>query len=425
VIQWWRRRSVLFRDGSIGVLVMLLGASGVLWDSPNTDTWPERIAGLALAGASGVAVALRRRNPSAALVIALVSATVAVPAGFDAGTDFLAAVICGYTAAAYPNWFSPRRVFAAMALVAVVASALSVPFAGYSVLEAAGGLLLLVMLVTLTVGLGTSVRSLRQTAMELAARNAELEALRRAEAERAVAEERTRIARELHDLVAHHVSAIVVTARAGIRAGEMTDPARTALQTVVDTGTEALTAMRRLVSVLRASDDEAELEPQPGLAELGGLVDSFRRIGLRVDFEQPPLAVPADVGLTAYRIVQEALTNVLRHAGTRRAWVKVTAEDGLIVTVEDDGRGPAPDHVHAGLLPPEGHGQRPPEGHGQRPPEGHGLLGMRERAALVDGVLELDRSPRGGWRVRAWLPLGRTAPRATDDRTVVPWRRVS
>lgn len=396
-----------------GVAALVAGVIGVFVADASRALWPL---GVATAISAAAAITVRRARPGLGFVLALVATVMSIPAQFEAGTDIIAAVLCGYTVVAYRSPFSPSRALLALLGTAVIGLALSIPFFDQSAGDFLASAILMVLLSLLTVGLGNSVRSQRLVAEELAARNIELVALRRAESERAVAEERTRIARELHDLVAHHVSAMVVTARAGAKsAQDLPSTTRDALQTVVASGSEALDAMRRLVAVLRSSDDEAELHPQPDLSEIGELVESFRRVGLRVDLDLVVRhTVDGAAGLTAYRIVQESLTNVLRHAGTRHAWVTVQVEGGaLVVAVDDDGSGADPASAPTGT--------------------GHGLTGMRERATLAGGRLDLSRSTHGGWRVRAELPV--TNPTALPARAGGPhpgsaevvesWRRVS
>jgi len=221
-----------------------------------------------------------------------------------------------------------------------------------------------------------------------------------------VVEERTRIARELHDVVAHHVSAIVIRAQAAERlAPGRPEVAVDALGWIADAGKEALTGMRHAVHVLREADghravelaphgDRAvELAPQPTLADLRGIVERLAPVGLDVEIALPdPLpAVDPQVELAAVRIAQEGVTNTLRHAEARRAVVRVAEEAGhLVVAVDDDGR--------SGRVP-------------ALSASGHGLRGMAERAAACGGRLDIARSDLGGWSVRATLPYhqnGRT-----------------
>jgi signal transduction histidine kinase len=227
--------------------------------------------------------------------------------------------------------------------------------------------------------IGIFMRARRQAAA-LAERNAALE--RRAE--QAVAAERARIARELHDIVAHHLSVMVLQA-AGARASGK--PAGSALQKIERSGREALTEMRRLLGVLREPRGEASLYPQPGVGELPALAESVRAAGLSVDLvvDGDHGALPAAVDVSAYRIVQEALTNVLKHAGLVHAEVAVGCADGAVmIEITDDGPGAAA-AGEAG---------------------GQGLTGMRERVAIFGGELRAGPRPGGGYVVRARLPLG-------------------
>ena len=202
----------------------------------------------------------------------------------------------------------------------------------------------------------------------------------------AVAEERARIARELHDVVAHAVSVIVVQARGGRRM-LAADPeeARAAFDTIEETGHQALTEMRRLLGLLRADDESLALAPQPSLAQLDRLVLQVRDAGLPVEVEVvgEPRELPPGVDVSAYRIVQEALTNALRHAGPARAHVRVRyAEDGVELEITDDGAGGA-------------------NGSGG----GHGLVGIRERVAVYGGELRAGPRAEGGYVLRARLPF--------------------
>ncbi len=204
-------------------------------------------------------------------------------------------------------------------------------------------------------------------------------------AERGAADERRRIAREMHDVVAHSLAVVVSHAEAGrLVVAQSPGRAPEILDTIAGTGREALTEMRGLLGVLR--DGDAPTEPQPGLGDLVGLIDRMRDAGLQVEYgADGVLEVPPAVGLTTYRVVQEALTNVARHAGPRAA-ARVTLEraaDGLRVMVVDDGDGPA---VSSGSAVP-----------------GRGLTGMRERVEAVGGTLEAGPVD-GGWRVSARMP---------------------
>jgi signal transduction histidine kinase len=231
---------------------------------------------------------------------------------------------------------------------------------------------------------GVLVRARRQAA-SLAARSAALQR----QAEQATAAERARIARELHDIVAHHLSVVVLQA-AGARASGK--PAGTALEKIENSGRQALAETRRLLGVLRDPDEETGLAPQPGIGELDALAASVRAAGLPVNLviSGHHAALPAAVDVSAYRIVQEALTNVLKHAGPARADVTIgCAEEAVTIEITDNGTGTPGNQTPAG---------------------GHGLAGMRERAAVFGGELAAGPRPGGGFAVRARLPLGDGLP---------------
>jgi signal transduction histidine kinase len=238
--------------------------------------------------------------------------------------------------------------------------------------------------------LGDMVARRRQSSRALA-EQAELNELERAR--RGVLEERARIAREMHDVVAHHMSMIAVQAEtAPYRLAGLPDPARQELATIATAARAALADMRRLLGVLRAEDDETPRAPQPGLGDVRELVETARRAGVPVTATLPEAdGVPQAVGLAAYRIVQEALANAARHApgGTVRIAGRVTG-DRLELVVRN---GPAV----AGIDPPSLPAGAP----------GHGLVGMRERAALLGGTLSAGRDGSGGYTVVAVLPFGR------------------
>jgi signal transduction histidine kinase len=213
------------------------------------------------------------------------------------------------------------------------------------------------------------------------------ESEREERARAAVAEERARIARELHDVVGHSVSVMTVQA-SGVRRLLRPDQQREreALLVVERTGREALAEMRRMVGVLRRPEEGPALAPQPSLEHVGRLVEQAREAGLPVELrvEGEVVQLPVGVDLTAYRLVQEGLTNALKHARATRAEVVVNYSDGHVeVVVSDDGRG-------------AGDGD---EG------SGHGLVGMRERVSVYGGELDAGPRPEGGYRLRAKLPL--------------------
>ncbi|CAM3156314.1 Histidine kinase domain-containing protein [Stackebrandtia soli] len=241
-------------------------------------------------------------------------------------------------------------------------------------------------------GIGRAVYNRRRTLVELQDRAHLAEENQAAMAAQAVADERRRIARELHDVVAHHVAVMGVLAT-GARRVLAKDPAKAdeTLQTIEQTGRATLREMRRLLDVLRTSEEEPEdeLTPQPGLDAVHSLVAQIRDTGLPVSLIVDGMPYPLDPGiaLTVYRIIQEGLTNTLKHAGQARATVHIRYEsDRIELDVGDNGGGPRVDGGGTGRV-------------------GHGLVGMRERVALYGGTLRTGPRPGGGFRVHTVIPI--------------------
>ena len=244
--------------------------------------------------------------------------------------------------------------------------------------------------------LGRNLRLRRAYLAELEDRAARLERARGTDARAARIEERSRIARELHDVVAHHVSVMTVQAGAARRIIDRdAGSAREAMSTIEEVGRTALSEMRRIVGVLRTERDVEqegrELAPQPGLGDLEELLDHVRETGLSVQLwiEGEARSPSPGVDVAAFRLIQEALTNTLKHAGPQaRAWVRLYYGDGdLTVEIEDDGRGTSTFGAGDGDSP------------------GHGLVGMYERVALYGGELKIGPRVGGGFGVRARFPL--------------------
>jgi signal transduction histidine kinase len=341
--------------------------------------------GYALALLHTLPLAARRRFPLAVLATSVASGLAF--AALDLPPVFLgvAILVAVYSVAAYGDrWVS----LAGLAAAAVGSAAIQLTPGRFQWPTPVTN--------TLIIGaawlLGHFAHNYRAYAARLEERTAELEQAREELARRAVTEERLRLARELHDVVAHAMSVIAVQSGVGAHVAD-TQPqeAAKALAAIEATSRAALTELRRLLGVLRRdSEPQGDLTPVPGLADLDGLLAEVAKAGLavRLRVEGTPSQLPAGVDLSAYRIVQEALTNVVKHAGPARAQVVVGYRDqDVTVEVTDDGRG-----VEAST------------GDGQAM-VGHGLIGMRERVAAFGGDLEVGPGPDGGFRVAARLPL--------------------
>jgi signal transduction histidine kinase len=390
---WWRRLPDLGQDLMVGVLVVVGWTAATLAvqlppvGDGGTLALPAGQNQVAM-WATAAVLTLRRMAPPVALLLAvpLYVVVMSLPL-YDLGPPGGGGGVLSHT-----TEFHLVPILAVAYLVAQ-SGAISPLVAGAVCLAGTGSLFVDLDGLTLARGFGWSrvLFSLFVVAGTtfLGALVREQRRLRAVESQKVVVEERTRIARELHDVVAHHVSAIVIRAQAAGRlAPGQPEVAVDALRWIADTGKEALTGMRHAVQVLREADRAcaAELAPQPTLADLRGIVERLAPVGLDVEIALPdPLpAVDPQVELAAVRIAQEGVTNALRHAEARRAVVRVAEEAGhLVVAVDDDGRSGKAPAISA---------------------SGHGLRGMAERAAACGGRLDIARSDLGGWLVRATLP---------------------
>jgi signal transduction histidine kinase len=348
------------------------------------------VAALLVFAVASAALYWRRRAPLAVLGVAVAAWAVTLGSGYaDLGG---VAIIALYSAGRHATEAQDRwaRVGVGAAIVVVFVDVLTNP-APWG--EAAFGAV--VMFVAWYVGRRLRLRSERA---------AQLLHEQAAEARRIVIEERTRIARELHDVVAHRVSLMTVQAGAAKAvAAEDPEGALRAMAAVEEAGRQALDELRHLLGVLRPETGLDGLVPQPGLADLPRLVEQTRGAGLDVSLATDGLSseLPARVDLFAYRIVQEALTNVLKHAGPgARTEVRLGGDrNGIVIEVLDDGRGAAKGVESAD-------GRQPTDSDRQHRRSGHGIVGMRERARLLGGTLEARPRPDGGFRVVAHLPTG-------------------
>jgi signal transduction histidine kinase len=329
-----------------------------------------------LAALTALPLAARRYRPLGVFAVTVAAWLAILLAGVD--TFAPGVLVATYTLAAHCE----RRVALRAGIVALLLLGPANAFSSGRLQEEAA----IPTLVALAAAwiLGDNMRTRRAYYRELEEKAERLERERGENERRAAAEEQARIARELHDVIAHNVSVMTLQA-AGAREVFDADPARArdALEAIESTGRDALAELRRLLGV--AGDGSATLAPQPGLAHLEALVDQVRAAGLTVDLavEGETQDVPPGVGLSVYRVIQEALTNTLRHAFASRVWVLVRRrEDALEVEVLDDGAGPP---VTATA-------------------DGRGLVGMRERVALFGGDLDAGPRPEGGFRVRARFP---------------------
>jgi signal transduction histidine kinase len=355
------------------------------------------ITALLVLAVASAALYWRRHAPLAVLGVALVAW--AVMLGSDYSQLGGVAIIALYSVGRYATEAQYRwaQVGVAAAIAEVSVDLLNDPAPwGEAVLGA------VVMFVAWYVGRRLRLRSERA---------AELLREQAAEARRIVIEERTRIARELHDVVAHRVSLMTVQAGAAKAvAAEDPEGALRAMGAVEEAGRQALDELRHLLGVLRPETGLDGLGPQPGLADLPRLVEQTRGAGLEVSLatDGVPAELPARVDLFAYRIVQEALTNVLKHAGPgARTEVRLGGDrNGIVIEVVDDGKGLEPPSAAAGPFRPADSPVDDRQDRRSGRSAGHGIVGMRERVRLLGGTLEARPRPDGGFRVVAHLPTG-------------------
>lgn len=361
---------------------LIVAAQVVYWTGDVFPGLPKGAAVL-LSIAIPLTVAFRRRWPFASGSAAvLLTSLIFLLGGNNYSVPIFIAWACGLYALSV--WTDTRAFVAALGIV----------FAG-NLIAAAGPKVELsnAMFFTIVPGIAMVItrRAVRERQLLADALTAKAELLEREHEMReqeTLAEERARIARELHDLVAHNVSVMVV--QAGVERHSLPEDqaaTRETLSSIEQAGRQALVEARRLLGVLRQGGEAEGLEPQPSLSQVEALVKQVERAGLPVtlNVEGEPVALPAGVDLCAYRIVQEALTNALKHAGPAHAEVSLRyGTGGLDIDVSDDGRG-------SGSTNGSG--------------AGHGLIGMRERVALYGGQLETGPRAGGGFQVHAHLPL--------------------
>ncbi|HVA21140.1 MAG TPA: histidine kinase [Candidatus Micrarchaeia archaeon] len=344
--------------------------------------------GIALVAIAGAALLWRRRWPVATLLVTWSAVTAYTALGYVDGAVAIALMLAIYTVATLDSY---RRSLALGLLATASVTVANTLVNPYGLLGGPVTVVAVMCLVVLVYGHYTASRRAQVREAEARARRAELS--REEEATRRVAAERLRIARELHDVVAHSIATINVQAGAASHViADHPEQAAEALRVIRAASKEALRELRAVLNVLRQADEGESTQPAPGLSQLDVLVAAAKQAGLRttLSISGEPCALRADVDLAAYRIVQESLTNVLRHAGPASTTIALAyGADHLRVQVDDDGgRGTANGGGGAGT--------------------GHGLTGMRERAEAVGGAVEAGPRPGGGFRVLARLPALRS-----------------
>jgi signal transduction histidine kinase len=372
------RMSVLANRRDVGlaaaVLVLQVGATYAAARHQHAHH-PWDAGAVALLVAGPVALVVRRRYPIAVLWVALCTALAYWVIGYGRGPLFLALIVAFLTTLTEGH----RRAAVASLAVGYVGFLWLGPALGRGSWPPVLNILALAAWLLVLLAAGEALRS-------RGVHSAERARVREAESRQRASEERLSIARELHDVLAHNISVINVQAGAALhRAQRNEQHAFEALAVIKQVSQDTLVELRSLLAALRDVDDPPPLGPAPTLARLSDLVASAAAAGVsaRVETQGRARDLPTSVDVAAYRIVQEALTNVVRHADTDRAEVRLEyGDDDLVVQVDDDGRAAGP------------------------PFPGTGITGMAERAAALGGRFHAGPRPAGGFRVRAWLPVG-------------------
>jgi signal transduction histidine kinase len=378
--RWFRDLNPWAIDALIGTLFTVFGMVGLFQKTDPKFHYrdPDTFAVL-LALCCSLSFYIRRRAPFAVLMVSTTAVVVLLSLDYQANAQSQMLLVAAYSLGSYSTAIKRLTGVSAIAVGLVVVAIAGIPDTTGANLALTGALYFAAY------ALGSSMRNRRLYMQELEARAATLEHERDEEAKRAVADERLRIAQELHDVVAHSMGVIAVQAGVGAHVIDK-DPAeaKKSLQAIAATSRSTLTEIRRLLGVLRA-DEQGSYQPAPGLADLDHLAADLDAAGVPVTLtiDGPRNDVPPGVDLTAYRIVQEALTNVLKHAGKACATVVIGYEPGAVrLEIADNGRGV----------------------NGRASDGGHGLLGMRERVGVYGGTLVAGPAPGGGFRVVAELP---------------------
>lgn len=391
------RLPVLAQDALLGLLVAAMQVQGTVTKPADVGSRP--LADLGYLGyllliVSGLVLAVRRRWPVPVFATAALASLVYFAAGFSDGPGWVGLAVALYTMTAYGD--GRRSLVVAGAGIAVLATGWLIDAADIEPRAAIGWVFFRIAASIMAAALGESVRSRRVIAAEALERARQAERTREEEARSRVDAERLRIAREVHDTVAHAIA--IINVQAGVTAyllDKQPERARGALVTIEQTSAQALHEMRAVLGVLRDPDNGRV--PHPGLGQVDELAAVAREAGLDIELKVTPsdMPLPTAVDHTAYRILQESITNVITHVGPTRVTVTLDhGTDALEVRVADEGGGNAGDRGAVG---------RPAT-------SGRGLVGMRERCGLLGGELTAGPRPSGGFEVRARLPL---APAAT------------
>jgi signal transduction histidine kinase len=338
-------------------------------------------AALLLVAAASLVLAARRRYPLTVLAVSTAAVVTYSLFGFENGAALLAPTLALYSVAVATSTRQATIAGAATLVALLVSSAVNNPFG-----PTGGGYFLIPALVAAAFFGGIAVSNHRAFIASIQARAEE-------DASRRVGEERVRIARELHDVVAHTMATINVQATAAAQVlTERPQTAAAALAAIRAASKDGLRELRAILNVLRQADDADPTAPTPGLTQLDALIASANQAGLptRLEVSGAAAELPLTVDLAAYRIIQESLTNAIRHAGPAKATVSLTySASELLIAVADTGRGAAPHDTGNG---------------------GYGLIGMRERAAAAGGTMQAGTAPGGGYLVTAELPVGGERP---------------
>jgi signal transduction histidine kinase len=403
------RLPVLAQDVLLGLFVAVMQVQGTAAKPPDVGSRPLTDLGhlaYVLLIVSGLVLAVRRRWPVPVFVTAAVASLVYYAAGFTDGPGWLGLFVALYTLTAYGD--GRRSLVIAGVGITVLATGWLVAAADIEPRAAIGWVFFRIAASVMAAALGESARSRHVIAAEAQERAERAERTREEEARARVDAERLRIAREVHDTVAHAIA--IINVQSGVTAhvlDKRPERARETLKAIEQTSSQALREMRSILGVLRDANDGRV--PQPGLGQIDELTSKAREAGLDINLEatSPATPLPSSVGNAAYRILQESITNVIRHVGPTR--VRVALDHGvdvLEVRVTDEGRRDAPGDEPARPHPLEEHPAHNDAGSSAKP--GRGILGMRERCQLLGGELVARPLPGGGFEVKARLPVAPT-----------------